>query len=787
MDIIEYALDKFTNFKKFESLATEIMALEGFTNIRAVGGIDDEGIDAELVAYYEDDTLRTIFQYTIQENLSNKISDTIKKLGENNVKYQQLIFVTKNQINNISTLKRNARTNHSVNIEIFEKQTFIKHLSTSNGIFARYFPDIKAQLKSRLIQGEAVFTSDSKDPLEKSLIRASLLFTFNPNADASRKDVFDQTIFSLISSEKDGCSKEMIIILFKEKFKKDLTIGELEASINRLKKQDLIEVKGDLFIATSIALEKLEGNLSRINSSTKALIDDILAKLSDIYKQKISQYTETIIQKNIQKSLSSFFCLYGLEYTDSAKIAGNRYGFSNNQDLIEIAKNNLPSKLGEVLVYCIGETIKIPTEEQAKTLANWAKAYVGVQIMGLDPKLRNIQATELSRKTFVIDTDFLLYTLVEHTPLSSIYIHVIQELQELRCKIIIPTEVIYEAIKHAEFAERNYKYFRNTFNSVDQIVVQEKIGNIYVKGYYNAVLSGEIDGKDVSFQDYLSNFYDINSPFKFFEEIIKNRITGKIYIQEICEITSKEPDSIELEMLKNAIYSETTKTFKGTYRSDNENKEVAETDAKLYLTLNYINSKSERNTNEVFSGTHYLLTSSTRAIRCAWKLGYKHNVIAKPYTLINLLERLGKFHSTAKDIVNLFENPFLIEAVNNSWEDIKVLIEAGISLKGKNVVRLKWDLDEEIKTFLSDQSKLEAKIDSEEVNKVDNFIGFIKNVKSKGFSLIPETEELIKRYEALEKEVADNEKTQEELNLEIEKFGKRRQNYLHRVGKNSKK
>ncbi len=788
MDLIEYALDKYTDFKRFEQLSTEIMALEGYTTIRPVGGIDDEGIDAELVSYHKDDAFKTVFQYTIQENLSSKISNTIKKLEDNKIDYQLLIFVTKHQINNVSTLKRKARTEHSVNIEIFEKSTFIKHLSTENGIFARYFPDIKSQLKSRLIRGEAVFSStDSKDPLEKSLLRSSLLFTFNTEADRSRKDVFDQTIFSLISTNADGYENGELIQLFREKFKKELSSGELEASIKRLKKDGYVESKKNKLRATTNAIEKLEGNLSRINGATKALISDIIANVRDTYGQRINSHQETLLQKNIEKSLSSFFCLYGLEYTDSARLVGNQYGFSDNQDLIEIAKKDLPTQLGDVLVYSIGEIIKKPTEEQAEVLANWAKAYIGVQIMGLDPKLRNIQVTELSKKTFILDTDFLLYTIVDHTPLSSIYRQIIKELQTLRCKIIIPFEVVLEAIKHAEFAGRNYNYFRNAFDAVDEVVVEEKIGNIYVKGYYNAVLSGAFDGTQVSFNDYLSNFYDANSPIKFLQEVIKNSIEGQFKFLEIAEISNESLDPTKLQELTDAIYDETNKTFKANYRSDDENKEVAETDAKLYLTLNNLNSKSERNSGEVFSGTHYLLTSSTRAIRCAWKQGYKHNVIAKPNTILSLLERLGKFHSTAKEIVNLFENPFLIEAVNNSWDDIKALIEAGISLKGKNVVRLKWDLDEEIKTFLNNQAELESQIDTSEESKVDSYIDFIRNFKSKGFKLIPETEMLLSKFEALEEEIAEKEITQEKLNEEIEKFGQRRQNYLNRVGKGGKK
>lgn len=783
-DIIEFGLDKYTDFRKFEMLATEVLTFEGFCNIMPIGGIDDEGVDAETVKYFQDKEQRTVFQYTIQENLSSKVSDTIKKLKANNVEFQQVIFVTKHQINNIATIKRTARTKHQVSIDIFEKKTFIKHLSTQNGLFARYFPDIKAQLTSSLLDTHTVFSSnDSQDPLESSLLRCSLLFTFNSNSDGARKDLFDSTILALISTDLEPKSIEFISQRFKDQFGKEITGHEIDSSIVRLKKKKLVSTSNNKITATELAVERLEGNQSRINSETKALIDDINAKVSLIHEDKIDTRTEGIITNNIQQSLSAYFCLYGLEYTDSAQTLGAKFGFSQNQDLIEIAKNGLPERIGDLLVYSIGETLKEPTIEQTEILAGWARAYIGVQIMGLDPKLRNIQATHLNKKTFIIDTDFLLYCLVSDTSLNSIYLRVVEELRKLSCRIIIPEEVIYEALKHAEFSERNYNYFRNTFDTVDSAIIDEKIGNIFVKGYYSAITNRNLESSDSNFKTYLANFYDKEYPFEFLKEVIERTFKGNIEIKEISELIFTPIEPYKLEELTNAIYEETQRTFKGTYRSRPENLKVAQTDAKLYLTLHNINQSTDRNSKEIFSGTHYLLTSTTRALRCARKLGYKHNVLAKPNTLINLLERIGKFHPSAKDIVNLFENPFLIDAVNNSWDDIKNLIEAGVSLKGKNIVRLKWDLDKEIKTFISNQQNVEEPVENISNDKVVNYISFIKDVKSKGYKLIPETEQLYNKFEDFEDQIQSNKITQEALGKEIEKFGAKRQKYFNKIKK----
>ena len=48
-DAIELALDRMTDFVAFERLATEVMYLEGWYDIRPLGGPADQGQDASLL------------------------------------------------------------------------------------------------------------------------------------------------------------------------------------------------------------------------------------------------------------------------------------------------------------------------------------------------------------------------------------------------------------------------------------------------------------------------------------------------------------------------------------------------------------------------------------------------------------------------------------------------------------------------------------------------------------------------------------------------------------------
>lgn len=281
----------------------------------------------------------------------------------------------------------------------------------------------------------------------------------------------------------------------------------------------------------------------------------------------------------------------------------------------------------------------------------------------------------------------------------------------------------------------------------------------------------------------MENFYNMKAPFRFISDVIKYTFKGKVEIKEISEITRTEINSVKLEQLTKAILDETTKTFKSHYRSYEENLEVATTDAKLYLALHSVNDLPEVNSADILSGTHFLLTTSTRAIKCAQVLGYRKKFITKPSILVSLLEKIGVFHSTAAEVVNLFDNPFLIEAISNSWESVKILVNAGIELNHKNVVSLNWDLDEVIKNYITDKDNIVLPEENIEKEDVKDYFSFIRDIKAKGYKLIPEIDLLFQRLSTTEDMLAELKEREGIYLKEVQKFSQRKQRYLERLRK----
>lgn len=786
-NIVNIALDNYTDFRKFEELATTILNDYGYTTIIAVGGIGDDGVDAEETKYFKDAAEKTIFQYSLDKSPKQKIVNTINKLKLNRIKFQNLVYVTTVQINNIGEIKADIRKKYSndFSVEIIERTTIISRLQKDNDkLFKRYFPDIKAQLAS-LIESETYFNGNSKDSFQSSLLKCSLLFTFNPNAQVTRKDLFDKLILSVIVSQKKLSISEITSFL-KKQYSRDIPEDQIRSSLERLKKGKLVAVKEDKIQTTTKTTEVIEGNVLGINQETDALIEDIIEKVKKSALKSIDNFTLSKIKVNIKESLSAYFRLHGFDCVSSNQILSAN--IDKNEDLIKITNGNGISKeLGDLLVYAIGDTLKNPTEQQAETLFKWAKAFIGLQILNLDPTLKEFQKTTFTHKNFIIDTDVLLNCIVKENELNKTYVRLIKELKSYGCKLIIPEEVIIEVLKHGD-AQSNYNYIKNTFNSVDENIVSEQIHNVFVKGYYTGINSKTIS-KTVSFKKYLSNYIDESSPRSFLIELINYYFPNTFQIKSLYDISNQIIENDLLERLTRKINDVTKVTFKAKWRSDEENLEISRNDAKMYLTAYSLNNISQSAETTILPHNYYLLTNSVRAARCGLKEGLITSVSVKPEILVSLFDQLGSFEIESKEFLNIFENPYLANITSDCWDNIKLLIDSGVDLSGKNPVRLKYDLNDTIHEFLTkdNEDSSEEDINRQNDSEIKDFSQFVERVKSKGYKFSQNIEAFLSEHKTLQDDLQQQKDLVDKMNEQIAIMGKRKQRYMDRIAKNNSK
>lgn len=782
--IINIALDVYTDFRKFEELATTILNDDGYSTIIAVGGIGDDGVDAEENRFFNDGTEKTIFQYSLDKSPKQKIVNTIEKLKSKGIKFNNLVYVTTVQINNIGDIRAEIRKKYGndFSVEIIERTTIISRLQKDNDkLFKRYFPDIKAQVAS-LIESETYFDGNSKDSFQSSLLKCSLLFTFNPGAQPTRKDLFDKLILSVVVSQKDVAISDIKSFL-KKQYSREIPEDQIKSSLERLKKDKLISENDGKIRTTTKTIEVMEGNVSGINKETEALIEDIAEKVKKIASKSIDAATLSKIKANIKESLSAYFRLHGFDCVNNNKIS--TIGINNNEDLIKITKaNGLSNELGDLLVYALGDTLKNPTERQAETLFKWAKAFIGLQILNLDPTLKEFQKTTFSQKTFIVDTDVLLNCIVKENTLNKTYVRLIKELKSYGCKLIIPEEVITEVLKHGD-AQSNYNYIKNSFDSVDENIVSQQIHNVFVKGYYTGIIDNTIP-RITAFKQYLSNYIDESSPRSFLIEVINHYFPNTFQIKDLSEISNKVIDNDQIERLTEKINNITKQTFKAQWRSPEENLDISRNDARMYLTAYNLNNINQSTETTILPHNYYLLTNSTRAARCGLKEGLKTSVSVKPEILISLFEQLGSFEMKSKEFLNIFENPYLAEIANDCWDNIKLLIESGVDLSGKNPVRLKYDLNDTIHEFLTTDNGDSIDDVDENENEIKDFSQFVEKVKSKGYKFSQNIEAFLTEHKALQEDLQQQKELLSRMNEEIAIFGKRKQKYLERIAKNKK-
>lgn len=783
MDIFELALLRYTDFAKFEDLATEFMKLEGFSNIHKIGGMGDGGVDAEIVQHYQDETTRTVFQYSLQDNVSSKINDTIKKLNDNKIEFNELVIVTNQQVNNKQILRSKTRANKGVSLQIFDLTDLKAYLADNLLAFNRYFPNIDEQLKC-LNKENSFFTESSGDILEKSMLKCSLIFSFNEKGREKnlQKHLFYKTLLAILAIYDEGKTEEELINFFLQRFNRIINPKDIREALNYLESEKWVNRDSAKFKATNKVVRKMSEGICNIESRTATLIKEVIEDIAkNCLPEKISKEKEIVISNNIKKVLNAYFRLYGTECCGEFNASGEEFA---QADLTKIATKGLNSNLSEWVVLFLGQLFSKPTQNQKETLSLWAKCFMGMQLMKLDPMLSQFQLDKLRGKTFVLDTDFVLYSITESCKQSKAYKQIIDVLVKSGCNVVIPSEIVVEVANHAASAEGNYKYFKTTFGTIDKEIVEKQMNNIFVKDYYEKVMSKSIHG--LSFNSYLENYYDKDDRENFMTEVINSKLKGvKIGGDFTAHDVITEP--LKHQFVEK-INEELMKTPKAQYRSSEDNYQLSKVDADLYLYVLDKNKDLPCKDNQLLWAKDYLMTNSTRAARCAKRMNFGKSVVTNPKLIYNLIDEIGIFGTSKKvDFVDLFANPFLVQVVSENWENLKALADKGVDLRGREIPRLKRDLEGLIHSKITNIDEITD--DESRVSEADlsSYVAFAKEVEARGYKLVSSVGKLIDEFRKKDQELEEATAKLDAINSEIAKKTIRKRRYLENVGERAVK
>ena len=426
--------------------------------------------------------------------------------------------------------------------------------------------------------------------------------------------------------------------------------------------------------------------------------------------------------------------------------------------MVSEIKRDLSDEISDALLESFSNVIEHPTAEQKQTLLLCLRLFVGAQIMQVDPMVSQTELSKLKEKRFILDTDFLLYSITRHCKQSGEYKKLLKTLRKIGCELIIPNEVVEEVMKHALCAESNYYRFKNTLQSVDEEVIEQTANNVFVKDY---CLNAKRNNYSKSLHTYLyDNYISDEEPLDFVKDYIFEELHIEAGLQYPIPV---DQDYLYIkDQLVDKIYEKTRNSDKDRWRDDNETRNIAETDAKLLLNALALNKDIKPNPNkDLLYANTYLVTYTTKGIKSAKELNIYKKVVTRPEILINLLSEIGVFDDESEGAFNLFDNPFLAHIMSEHWDMVRTLSEAGVDLREKSVPKLKRDLEATVHVYLTENSDSE-KIDATSQKtyqsiSIDSYIAFAKEIKNKNYKLVPDAQNIIDAFEDEKKKTANAE------------------------------
>ena len=91
-DPIVYCLERLTDYRQFERLASDVMAAAGYPEIEPIGGTGDGGRDALHTCQHNGET--TIFTYSVRSDWQTKIRSDCKRIDELGHTVDRIVFVS---------------------------------------------------------------------------------------------------------------------------------------------------------------------------------------------------------------------------------------------------------------------------------------------------------------------------------------------------------------------------------------------------------------------------------------------------------------------------------------------------------------------------------------------------------------------------------------------------------------------------------------------------------------------------------------------------------------------
>jgi hypothetical protein len=793
LDVVQIALSSMTDATEFERLASEVMRSEGYRDIQPLGGTADRCQDARDTGFlHATAPTPTVFQYSLQEDVGAKLQATGKCLIDAGVDYLQLVYVTTRSLpsGRVLKLEEDYFRDFQRRLKIYDQKTLINRLSDyQNGLFNRHFPNIESQLADIARSRPRLAPTDAS-AMELNRLRASLAYTFSPVSHAARRDVLDQLALSVLADcVGTHLDTESLTHRIREAIPSIVVERSMvDAACNRLARRGDIESTAEGVSASPAAVERFAATITGVDDITSNLLDEVVDIVAEVASHTLSEADRERVRQNARGVFVALFELFGVELTN--KVLAQRptapVFFEGTQHLVAIAERNVSASVGRAVVDVLANVIHSPTSDQAKALELWAKAYLALAVLNLDPGLKELQQSRLRTKTFIIDTDFLLSCVVKETTEHSASLRVLAGLVRTGCRVVVPEASFREALTHAMISPRTYDYFGLSLHALPPDSVEMQVHNVFVKGYYHARRSNLVRA-ETSFQAYLANYFDAEASETYFRDVLRDSLGDGVEVVPVSSLLADEFPNERYEQLLTALHDIHQRSRKAQFRDAATIRTLAESDARLYAVAEDVNRTGGSPSSSILGRRCYIVTSSAKFLRATRAVGSRDELTTRPQSLAGLLALVGATEMEAEDYVRLFENPLLLASVDASWNDVRALAQSGVDLSDKSLPRLRRDLDSQLHQRLAASI---ADLDKEPDVSVTTLGAMLTTAQDMGYRLMPPARAVLTLLQTGAEVMSENTEILDRLRVtqeELKKIGKRKERHLRRYLREGRK
>jgi hypothetical protein len=753
LDLIEASLARPMDWGKVESMVCEILLQDDFPRLRKLGGVGDEGSDAVEEAFLQDEQrIETVVQITSEKAQVAKFKRTVKRLLEAKVAFDELTIVYRDPVTNeIRRDIRAAARESEISVDIRDQSYLTGQLGKlENGIFARYFQDIRTQVDQLLNEGDPLRLAESR--LFHAMLASLGAYVTNPRAKAAQSTLFDRTVLAaLVAAGTKTAANELVEAIRLLLPGEDIQPDRVSAALGRLHKQGLCEFDGQAALPTDASMESVGAALLRIRGAFDSMLSQLIKDVGSHHK--LSDAQRGYLDRNLRRALAYLVRL--IKPTESMKedaVTELQHGEHKFRSLLADGLNSDVSRtaITSLVAYARNSTNSGP-------LATLARSYAALGLRNMDPLGKRWQLATLSRSAMLLDADAVLYLLIEELPEHSGVHDALDSLEKEGVRLMVPLSVLRQAVEHIGRAWKTYRKFGASIDRMTPEMVDSRVWHALVRGFYYA--GGGETAAD--FQVYLSKYFDVADPVGYGRFLLEGRIK--------CEIVEKVPVSDGDEepftsIVESVLAKKEPERMKARFRDEEQMKERAEEDVAIALYAATIISREGR------SGPVGYVVSNDSVfghIESRRQWGDRPQVHLEISAVLALAEwscgaRLGN-----EQLVNLIFNPVLAAAAEDIADELVVLAKSGVELRGVDPRRLEWDLSRGLQTRLFDYGQAEKQQSRE--GRIAGALAIADAASKLGYKIEPEIGEVVAEYNRILKEAADQRQKREEA----EKFARR--------------